>query len=879
MRESSDVGYQMGSPNILVREIYKEDIRDIIEIIKKSKRDFPWGLYYNVKKFDEDLMWEIIGGIEDYPTLVAEYEGKVIAFATNDIHWEEEDNFYIELLLTHPNYRGLGAGTSLIKECIRRAVDKGFNVVSLHTWANNRAMRLYERTGFCWIPSTYVYMVNFSPQLMKYDEIKQIFRDAENLIETLVEPPRKMDINGHVAWRYLWRINGREVEAIFDNNTKKLLCIRIDDRLIRISPPEKKRYLKGERIKVVIENTLDTTALIDNKQYILPKGQHEFNIEARDKVTLRINNYEFGFSLEVVNKIALKILPPKAISNKLFIMIINYSNEKVKRELLILPMQDSLSFHPNKLYVEVPPRSSAKVSVHVIGEGYGKVLFGDVEEDFHVLKEDWLRVHDKGLESAHWAITKNEIRIKRLKNAEIWYEIYLGRKRTRLKFNAQRKVFMDKLDKALIEVRPSLKREELLLEVHGKALRDINEQLIIRFWIDLPVGENYYLIPKDHETFIREKYVYPIFPPAFCIVKEKLPIPVIGFEHNGTVLLTEYEEGGLYTMVRSPRAFRLDFPLKLEKGEEFVQRVVLKLVPVEALREFKLVRAVDTYLDEDRLIIRNNWVSDLPIVAEVNGIKLEKILSPSDEAGIPLKVRGYGVVNVVINVNGWVDKRVIKYIIPVKARWEDLKTSYGPLSLEADKRGGSLKSLKIMRTEMLKWEDRTFRTPTEFPITYGGIALNIMEGSKSFDLHLKEWEYLGNGRFRLTTNDLIVERRYYIIDQHTILDEIIVKNTRMDRRELYFIHCVFLNETFSRIGNTSIEVKRNDIMVVSHKERVWGVTKNIKVEAELLVDAEDESITASQQIGFPGLIVSRWDWILEPREEKMAKVIIRVARE
>ena len=59
----------------------------------------------------------------------------------------------VRLLAVAPEARGLGIGTALMQECIRRARSLGASCLNLHTTDMMRvAMRIYERMGFVRAP-------------------------------------------------------------------------------------------------------------------------------------------------------------------------------------------------------------------------------------------------------------------------------------------------------------------------------------------------------------------------------------------------------------------------------------------------------------------------------------------------------------------------------------------------------------------------------------------------------------------------------------------------------------------------------------------------------------------------------------------------------
>lgn len=86
-----------------------------------------------------ELDGEVVGSIVLYPAKSDAYNGLV----------DELDYPEIRMLAVSPNARSKGIAEELVNECIKRAKQKEYKYIGLHTadFMTN-AMRLYERIGF-----------------------------------------------------------------------------------------------------------------------------------------------------------------------------------------------------------------------------------------------------------------------------------------------------------------------------------------------------------------------------------------------------------------------------------------------------------------------------------------------------------------------------------------------------------------------------------------------------------------------------------------------------------------------------------------------------------------------------------------------------------
>ena len=858
---------------IKIRPIQRADVDDIIEIIKSAKLDFSWGFYYHVHEFDKEEIWISYRGTSEYPTLVAEYDGKVIAFATNYPHWEEKNNFYIGLLITHANYRGLGAGTKLIKECLKIAVKKGFDVLSLHTWASNRAMRLYQRTGFVWIPGTVVYMINFSPQLFKYEKLKDIFKDPENLINCLIKSPEKVEINGRIAWKYTWRINNTIVEAVFDNDSRSLLSLKLGDDYIEVIPPRKKKYLKGEELKCIVMSSRPRALSLEDKVILLKPGKNEIKIKAKKDVSLRIDEYKFGFKLDVYDPIEIKILPEHIISPaKIDIIITNNKDDKVSGELKIVPVGD-LRVEPSGFHVEIPPKKYCIKSVWVEGEGKIKVIFGETDKEVYVFERSVVKIEGDKIISAYWTISNEEIKHAEIQNLGIWYEMRLGNEEIKLKLDARERVFIGKTKRALIRVIPHINGNVLMLEIQLYATRDFSEILHLYHWIDI-TGESYFILPVNKEFAVKERMLYPAFPKAYSIVRKKLPIPIVGFEFNDMRLLIKYDHDGLYTFSWSPYSFRIDFPINLRRGKRIIKRLSYRIAPVT--REFfgrKIVKAIETYTEDRNLAIRNNWVTDITLRIKILNNEFQYKLKSQETIKIPMNLRGLRILNITLDIDGLTEERNILCISPINAKWHEKTLKFKDIELNADERGGSLKSLKFGNKELLAWWDEPKRTPLHIPLTHGGFAILIKIDGKEENVHTKKWEYLGNGEFQTKIDGVLVSRKFKVLDENTIMEEIQATNETNTIRRVSMRHFIIFDEKIEHARKNSLSLHDENVFYIEDKKLVIARVKGEELGV-FLNASNNQRISITQLIKFNGCVYSRWTWTIKPGESKIAHVFL-----
>lgn len=861
---------------LLVREIKREDLKDIMNIVLSARVDFPGGFMYNVEEINEELLWNKYKSRRDFPTLVVVYRGRVIAFATTRRHWNEKNNFYIRLLLTHSQYRGLGAGTRLIQECFKLAVNKGFDILSLHTWASNRAMNLYSRLGFVWIPHTSVYMVNFLPQLLKYPKIKNLFRDPLELILFLKNPPEKVQVNNHVAWKYLINSSEGVVEAVFDSASRKLLSIKIgNDYGINLIPPREGYYVKDQDLEVIIDTVKPVIAKIDDELRLLKRGENKILVKAKSDNELIIDNFKFGYRLKVRDQVELKI-PKKPLSAPSRInLLVKCNSGEVNDDLLII-CDDGLNIVPSKVKVHLKKNESVLINLDVFGQGKALFKIGNKEEEFYFFKGDLVRVRDYGLESLIWKVTGKELSPV-MNNFNIWYSIVLCNRDIHLKFNKVDKSFVSKVDEAIIRLKPRISGDYLEMIIDITALKDINDELSISFWVESTFPETSFIIPISDKYYIQEKVFYPAFPRSYSVYRFRLPKPFIGFEAMGKNVIIEFDKDALYSFEYNPFDVKLIHKIKLRKGEN-LRRVLRVTINKDLGKLFGMEskRCIESRIEGNELVIGNNWFKPISLEIRAGNVGEEIKLEPRQTKRYEILRSGFGELELEIKIGPLMEKRFLKYLIPKRVMWDDLTAQYKDMQVELTRRGATPKIINVNGESLVYWSNEEIKTPTNFPVIHGGIILKIREENEDMNLHLLDWDYEGNGKFKIRLRDLVIGRSWLILGKNKILELLEVENNRSDARDINIYHMINLNGEIKIASNNRFTISNEmKILNISDRSRISVELTNLKLNYQLFA-SRDQTVAAIQLLNMHGVIQSTWTWTLLPREKKRAYCLLEI---
>ncbi|MFX0061997.1 MAG: GNAT family N-acetyltransferase [Candidatus Hermodarchaeota archaeon] len=102
--------------------------------------------------------------------------GKLQGFCSVFEHWKDPEAAYVGVLGVSPEVLGKGYGKTLLLHAIKICCEKGFQRLDLNTWAGNlKAVPLYKKTGFFWVPETSVSMENYIPGILAHPLCKPFF--------------------------------------------------------------------------------------------------------------------------------------------------------------------------------------------------------------------------------------------------------------------------------------------------------------------------------------------------------------------------------------------------------------------------------------------------------------------------------------------------------------------------------------------------------------------------------------------------------------------------------------------------------------------------------------------------------------------------------
>lgn len=182
---------------------------------------------------------------------------------------ERDTAGYVGLLNVDPAFQGQGYGRDLLKEALRRCLDQGYRRLDLGTWPGNmKAIPLYKKSGYVWVPETDVHMENYLPLLLSLPILADFWAQTDwysaQVRDLAVAEDLCLDGKMRV-YRYEFRHGARYVRATIDATARSLTALEterwrvsctVDDRSIVAGRPRHVRWEVENRTEAPIALTL-----------------------------------------------------------------------------------------------------------------------------------------------------------------------------------------------------------------------------------------------------------------------------------------------------------------------------------------------------------------------------------------------------------------------------------------------------------------------------------------------------------------------------------------------------------------------------------------------------------------------------------------------
>jgi ribosomal protein S18 acetylase RimI-like enzyme len=212
--------------SIFLKDYTDGDAPAVARMWEESREGWPAGFFGASSVTAESVASEerSSGGLF---TALAWHGERVVGFCRTTPYGGERDATYVALLSVVPDMHGRKIGKELLLDAVNRVSSRGYYRIDLHTWpANMKAVPLYKKTGFFWVPDSTVYMQNYMPFLLRRPEFREFmggdyWYDCFDRDLSVAHDEEKTP-SGRDVFTYVFRRGGEEFRAVFDRTGRIL---------------------------------------------------------------------------------------------------------------------------------------------------------------------------------------------------------------------------------------------------------------------------------------------------------------------------------------------------------------------------------------------------------------------------------------------------------------------------------------------------------------------------------------------------------------------------------------------------------------------------------------------------------------------------------
>jgi len=222
---------------LLVREFEEGDAPGLSRMYNESDEGWPGGFTRGIPYTPERVLHEVQRG-SAFARLVVELKGKIVGYCTLGERWGDKDAAYVGFLNVSPSYQGKGFGRMLLLRSIEEATKRGVKRLDLNTWSGNmKAMPLYKKTGFFWVPKTSVYMQNYLPRIFSFPVARDFFNKHPDWYHSF---KRELEVKEDdfklkemKIFQYEWEEKGDKLRILVDREVRDITGAETNDFEIR----------------------------------------------------------------------------------------------------------------------------------------------------------------------------------------------------------------------------------------------------------------------------------------------------------------------------------------------------------------------------------------------------------------------------------------------------------------------------------------------------------------------------------------------------------------------------------------------------------------------------------------------------------------------
>jgi len=208
------------------------DAELLADMWNRSDSGWPGGWTRGIPETAERTL-ENMKKIDRLGIYVVEYEGEIVGYGDFRAQAGQKEVAYLQTLNARPDQHGKGVGRRLVLKILEKTIELGYKQLTIGTWpGNTKAVPLYKKTGFFWIPETDVFMQNYIPTILSLPIAKDFFAKHywyQCQKRDLSIAPDEIEWNGVKVFPYHFEADGEFIKVIADKQSESITAIETND--------------------------------------------------------------------------------------------------------------------------------------------------------------------------------------------------------------------------------------------------------------------------------------------------------------------------------------------------------------------------------------------------------------------------------------------------------------------------------------------------------------------------------------------------------------------------------------------------------------------------------------------------------------------------
>lgn len=264
----------------MIKEFRVEDAQSLADMFNASDESWPGGFTHGMP-ITAEMLLDHMKKETPISTLVVWDGDKIVGIMELTEYWRDTNVLYVGFLNVVPSHHGRGLGRDLLKACVKKSTELHCKRLDLHTWAGNmKAVPLYKKTGFFWVPKTTVHMRNFVPLILNMDITKPYF-EKHDWYKTFKREIKVEEDDFEGVFPYVWEEDSDILSVVIDAESGGVT--QLENNFFSVAQKVGESFT-GTAVKVtwVIKNKTETPLDIN----LMSRGGEGVSINKRESLVL-----------------------------------------------------------------------------------------------------------------------------------------------------------------------------------------------------------------------------------------------------------------------------------------------------------------------------------------------------------------------------------------------------------------------------------------------------------------------------------------------------------------------------------------------------------------------------------------------------------------